>query len=250
MVKGWSDRSSRLFEAKSLLRVKSEPGKILTLRLRHNDLAIIEFDAAGCREALESRGIKPARLYDGVGYTKPGLEAQIAGFGAFGTNRDPDPQNLLRIHAANTRVTFETWKDRPGFWSWIPLLDEGKETFIRGENQGLMFAPVPAPTEYLRIDETRVLLETHKNQATIMEGDSGGPLFFNTKAGLSLAGIASEVMAEPLVDIMARKGVLAVAQYWTPVKENLPWIRSVMAGESSSSPDLPVTQPKPQDEAK
>ncbi len=200
------------------------------------DLAILEFDAAIGGEALEKMGVKPAVLYQGTGYRKPLLEGEIAGFGLFGTHASPVSHRLFTIHGGKTRVTFEEWMGRTGFLHMSRVSDQLVKSGAAkgGHPNRLQFAMTHEESEVRHLDGARPLrFRSHPDQALITEGDSGGPLFFNTKEGLKVAGIASRVGIEPLA--WSGGEDLFIHQFWEPVMDAVKWIAAVKAGATDTS---------------
>jgi hypothetical protein len=98
------------------------------------------------------------------------------------------------------------------------------------------FQPVAKETAYLAPDfKTRFTVLSHEQQAMAAPGDSGGPLIFQSK-GDKVAGIYSRIKID-LCTLPGGDGRLAQMLLMTfePVKDHLPWIRAVQAGELGKS---------------
>jgi len=206
------------------------------------DLALLEFDAAAYGAILLKAGVTAAALYDGTGFTKPLLEAEVAGFGAFGTRTSPTVHNAFKVHAGNTRVSHGTWRGRTGFLHLSPLSASGLAALSSADPRAnvYQFEWVGTPLRaFSPADRSPLRVQSHPNQALPASGDSGGPLFFNTKTGLKVAGIYSQYLAEPLLmDGLVDACKPFVLQVWEPVMEHLPWIQEVRGG--AAAPAAPV----------
>jgi hypothetical protein len=76
-------------------------------------------------------------------------------------------------------------------------------------------------------------------QALCAPGDSGSPLFFNTKGGvLKVAGIYSQFVGEYLLDPISDNYQPYSAQFWEPVMGHTAWIHGVRNGTLGASKAL------------
>jgi hypothetical protein len=205
------------------------------------DLAVLEFKVSpSLAQDLERRGIQPAQLYGGTGYRKPLLEALILGFGVTGTNGSAELGNEVdrRVHAGNLRVTYSPFHGRTGFHHWSPLAPEGLKlanAIASGKNLD-QFALVSAPrTYYDGIGRQAIPVQSHPNQALMADGDSGGPLFFNTSQGLRVAGIASYSSRVALLRTQEGPAEVFIHRLWEPVLDHAAWIEAVRNGDRSGS---------------
>jgi hypothetical protein len=77
---------------------------------------------------------------------------------------------------------------------------------------------------------TDVRLSSHDNQAMGAHGDSGGPLRFQTKKGLAVAGLYAMSIKTPLRNPATQAFEWAVVDYFEPLMDKLTWIRNVQQG--------------------
>jgi hypothetical protein len=205
-----------------------------------NDLALLEFPLDGIRESLRQRGIEPALIQEDLeGAKAEGVEARIAGCGHYRTSRSSavllEP---FRIHAGNTRVSYGTHQGQAGFFHWRFLpedLDPGKDA-----------DPMPVPflhtgeavTVQDPADGSRIRIQSAAScQALTNVGDSGGPLFLETKAGWRLAGIHCRFTTLPVapLDRPDERRPCHWA-FWEPLKaDSLRWLKAVQEGDTGSS---------------
>jgi hypothetical protein len=204
-----------------------------------NDLALLEFDAAASQEALTKLGVQPAVLYDGARYQAPFLEALIVGFGRFATSTSPTTMGTGVVHQGHTLVTHATRRGRTAFMHWSPMSKAAEAAAISG-------APTANLKQFtLQLEEkslhdplmrTLLPIKSHRMQALCAEGDSGSPLFFNTKGGvLKVAGIYSQFVGEYLLDPVSDTYHPHSAQYWEPVMGHAGWIHGVRNGTLGAS---------------
>lgn len=210
-------------------------GEPMPARNKVHDLAIVELDIASVldfRGKMAACGVRPAILYDGVGYAKPLLEAEIVGYGGYGTQSGPAAANRLKIHQGQTLVTYGGWLGEPAcFRQWTRISAECMEE-MRSGTFGKVHQFVPDFKEILARnadDGSEVRVKSYRRQARTGCGDSGGPLLFNSKDKvMKVAGIASHTRAVKLcVDGQAR---LFWMDVWMPVKDHLKWILDVRQG--------------------
>ena len=211
--------------------------------VQRTDLAILEFpmDSVTAKN-LESLGVHPATIYDGTGFKKPLIAAQIVGFGSFGTSQSGQltNQNEYKVYSGYTRVTYGAYLGRVGFYHWSPFTADGLKLFDSDSLDASMnpdqFSLHPMAMEYFDPDsKTRVHVQSHPSQALFSGGDSGSPLFFQAANGLRVAGIASTSGASELINPSDRSEKMFIRQMWEPLKEQLPWIEDIQRGDRGSS---------------
>ena len=210
-----------------------------------NDLAILAFDLKAHQEALAGRGVKPAVLYEGWGHTwRPHVEAKMVGFGRFGTSGHPAYwESALTepvVHAGYTYCRNGTVGDRPALLSWVPLsvtIQELEQRMAESPDTNLSpFQALGKETAFLaQAGGQAIHIRPHAKQAASSMGDSGGPLFFNTKDGLQVAGIASGARFKTLIDPETKDSRLFQMDVYEPVMLHLEWIRGVLAGGPKSA---------------
>jgi hypothetical protein len=213
-------------------------GKRLARWMVRNDLALLEFPlGSNGADHLERRGIRAARLYDGAGYEKPLREARIAGFGQSGTHQGVGYRNQPRIQAGMTLVSHGTWRGHTGFTHWSPVSStlsrwlSGKDRSQSLDLSGFQFEMMEPATYVNSLDQSLIRVASHPKQALGAIGDSGGPLFLETRRGPEVAGIYSICGYEYLTSYFTgAKARWFHCHQWAPVKENLAWIRGVMTG--------------------
>jgi hypothetical protein len=204
---------------------------LATPKILLNDVAIVEFSGAGVVERLEAHGRTAATLYEGTGYLgKPHLEAQIAGYGMFGTQTSTVLANPHgEVYAGNTRVTYMTFGGETGFFHFG--LQAGKPLPPGPKVNFSMFKTLEGVVTYRNPYElTEVRVSTHANQAMISPGDSGGPLLFQTKSGLAVAGLAARVRRAPLINLATGNVEVGIVEHFEPLMDKLTWIRNVKLG--------------------
>ncbi|NTV74077.1 MAG: hypothetical protein HGA66_07705, partial [Holophaga sp.] len=212
------------------LTSRNQDGPLPLTNNRH-DLAIVEFDAAAGKDQLMASKVTPAALYDGTGYLKPLLKSGVAGFGVFGTSTSPTVRNLFKVHAGNTRVTYGTWRGRSAFIHLSPLSAQGRAALSStapDTNVWQFEPPRPGLKAFPPGLTTAMDVRANANQTLVADGDSGGPLFFETKDGLKVAGIFSFYLCEALRVAGQEEPRTFAVELWEPVKEHLDWIRGVM----------------------
>jgi hypothetical protein len=216
--------------------------------LRKADLAMVEFDLPPAHaEALKHFGVRPARLYQGTGYRKPLLEGLIAGFGLLSTQDLTawDNQKQRLIHAGHTRVSHRSIDDRTGFYHWSPLSAQGVALQAKGvqdpDVNADLFALMPkAQTFRDGVTQEDIHVQSHARQALFAQGDSGGPLYFNTSAGLALAGICSYSCNQVLISQETGEGAMFIRQMWEPLMGLGPWLEAIRRGDHATSVVLAV----------
>jgi hypothetical protein len=201
-----------------------------------NDLAILEFPATALRADLEKAGAVPAGLYGPEGYARTDVEARVVGFGFAGTTWTSgfvvDP---LQVHGGNTTVSYATYGDRTGFYHWSPIHEMGlydpasrpggtaPYRFMLGQAGAGLVNP---------LDGSPASVRSAKFQVMTCSGDSGGPLFLNTKEGFKVAGICGSAQRADLQSAASAKpDVPCYLEHWEPLKDHLTWINGVLAGE-------------------
>jgi hypothetical protein len=198
------------------------------------DLAIVEFDAPSSRDRLAKARVQPVDLYDGTGYRRPLLEAEIVGFGLFGFSSSPALADRFKPYAGRTRVTYGEWRGSRGFLHWSPPRVGAPRMDPDPRVNTLQFALVEEPTHALNpFDKSPIAIHSHPEQALFAHGDSGGPLLFQSQGKLRVAGISSGFYGEFLFLGSALRPFHL--QIWEPVKDSLEWIRAVVDGTPDAS---------------
>ena len=204
-----------------------------------NDLALLEFDAAASQDALAKLDVRPAVLYDGAKYQAPFLEALIVGFGRFATSTSPTMMATGTVHQGHTLVTHGTRRGRTAFMHWSPMSKASEAAVSSGSpmaNLKQYTLQLEEKSMYDPLMRTILPIKSHRMQALCAEGDSGIPLFFNTKGGvLKVAGIYSQFVGEYLLDPVSDTYHPHSAQYWEPVMGHSGWIHGVRNGTLGAS---------------
>jgi hypothetical protein len=225
------------------LSQKDALGRGIPMRMKANDLALVEFSAKDHGAALAKLRVKPMALYQGTGYARPLLEAQLAGFGSFGTDRCAKLDRAKRIHGGFTRVTYGSRRGQADFHVWLPYSEEGLKRAGDPDQDANIYqtAPVPAQRTYLDLlAGTEVAVRSHPDQAVFAAGDSGGPLLFLNKGELKVAGVASQSLGEHLLDPRTEQWIPFLHQTYAPVMDHAGWVQAVMKGEPGKSQVLEV----------
>jgi hypothetical protein len=216
-----------------------------------NDLAVLEFDFPGYQKMLEESGITPASLHDGEGCrTAPRLDAEMAGFGFFGSNRSElkDLSDELRINAAGTYVTYGEWRGSKEFLSWVYLGDAALENMMKESAGGGSSLQTTYQFDgdaeevqgWAAEDKSVKTSRPHPDQGVLFQADSGGPLFLATSEGPKVIGLMAKINFHVLCSRQGEPMGFTVMGF-TPVIDHLPWIKDLAAGETGKSP---ILQPK------
>jgi hypothetical protein len=180
---------------------------------------------------LQEHGIAPAKLRAEHESKTPMVEAELVGFGRFGTHACRTLASPRRVHSGNTWVT-------PGIVTGRTVLLHRSPVFTDGEGKGQVYFGFDRIEDVLTIIDpetgARTGLRSHQNQALGAPGDSGGPLFFNTSEGLEVAGIYSGCMLQLVALADAEVDEMVNTQVWEPVAIHLPWIQSYREGSPES----------------
>jgi len=197
------------------------------------DLAILEFDFGPAQARLTEAGITPAALYDAEAFEPPAaapfLEAEVAGFGRFGTHGEPALTLGGAVHGGKVRVIHERRRGRTKYWhgSLVPPPSaDGPAHFI----------PVGQPLRLTLEGPETAWLHSHPQEALPVPGDSGGPLIFQTADGPRVAGICSGSTLRPLASGPVQGARTARLSFWEPIAAELDWIRGVTGSASGAGP--------------
>jgi hypothetical protein len=196
-----------------------------------HDVAIVEFAGADAIKRIEALGRTGATFYEGKGYlSKPDLEAMIAGYGVFGTQASPTLANPLnRVYAGHTRVTHTTFNGHTGFFHFG--LHADKPLPPGDDVNWTMFKTLETASIYQNPHElSDVSVSTHTRQTMFANGDSGGPLLFQTKHGLAVAGLIAGTSNGFLLNKATGEREHAIVQRFEPIMDKLTWIRNVLLG--------------------
>jgi len=149
-----------------------------------------------------------------------------------GTTAGPTLVHTFQIHGGHTLVTYGTCTGRTGFWHVSRCTPAGMRAFEDKNPRANRWQVALTPEATTAIHPTTHVVYPVKstpNQALIAEGDSGGPLFFMTKEGYRLAGIAAHGQAEFLMTPSGRPEP-HIMQVWEPLMDQQDWLRTVRAG--------------------
>jgi hypothetical protein len=205
-----------------------------------DDVALVFFDASRVKAALDRLGVKAAALYDGQGFKRPLLEAEIVGYGLFGTNESPWLDECGRkVHAGRTLVSFGKFQGRTVFQTWCPYTRDGYKAAVgTGEfmTNRYQFALAPRLIEIVNpYDKTVIRIQTHEDHAVGTPGDSGGPLVLNTSRGLMVAGLYSiSYKGIRILDGLGGDERYLLGLY-EPVMGHRAWIQAVQEGQLGKS---------------
>ena len=201
-----------------------------------NDIAVITFpvgkDAAGLMAAA---GLRPARLAGATDHRgAASLEAEVAGFGLTGTSAsDLEPVDTVRggptlVHA----VRFLAGEILVNLAPAVFTLEETGKAAQAGASLLHCFKPAPEPIRaFWEGDEVNThWIQTHAQHVLPAPGDSGGPLFMETKEGPRVLGITSLVTHLSLRPEGAEEPMDCLGSLFVPVGEHLDWIEAVRTG--------------------
>jgi hypothetical protein len=200
-----------------------------------NDVAIVQFDLEHHAKALAELGVTAAILgEDRECWSHPGLEAKTVGFGVFGTTSGRVDDQNVRVHAGDTLVSHGELRGKNLFMNWSPMSQEASDLLdAKTMAPGLLnrFATLDSRVEVReRGDAKPRRMETHKDQVAPAEGDSGGPLFIDTREGPRVVGLFTRSEHCQVLRGDNGKKLWSMAALWEPVVDHLPWIRGIRDG--------------------
>ena len=203
-----------------------------------NDMAILEFDLAPKAEGLTAREVTPATLCDGSeDLSNVSMEAEMVGFGAFGTTKNLNFPRNVRVHSGQTLVTYCKYYGNNLLMNWAPMSDEALEEYSTGDRDPKLLNRFKSTSSRLGVrlspEAKPYIIQTHPHHSVPAQGDSGGPLFIRTPAGAAkVAGISSRT--ENFLLSLSGGGSSApmriIASIWEPVVDHLAWIERVRDG--------------------
>jgi len=200
-----------------------------------NDIAVITFPVGKEAAALMASGLRPARLAGATDHRgAASLEAEVAGFGLAGTSAsDLEPADAVRggrtlVHP----VHFLAGEILVNLAPAVFTLEETGKAAQEGASLLHCFKPAPEPIRAVwEGDEVNThWIQTHAEHVLPAPGDSGGPLFMETKEGPRVLGITSTVTHLSLRPEGAEEPMDCLASLFVPVGGHLDWIQAVRDG--------------------
>jgi hypothetical protein len=217
-----------------------------------HDLAILEFDAAAFLGPLDKAGVTAIPIYEGTGYReKPLLEAQIVGFGWFGTSTSLKLERTPIVHSGHTWVTHGEYRGSTGFMHWSPMTETGYALSTTKEPDANIsqFVEPKAPVKALHpVHDTPLPMRHHPQQAMGAKGDSGGPLLFQSKGSLRVAGIYSSTSTD-LLNLGDDTFAPFLLQFWESVPDHAAWVNGVREGTTGGAHVLVMRAPQEEKKA-
>ncbi len=184
------------------------------------DIAIIEFHLSDL-----GRDIAPvpfdASTYEGESF----IESTVVGYGSFGTNASP-LLDMSQVHAGSTWVQVELREgESPSFMSRIP--HKANRFSVQATLSQYFDTQLP---EYPNMTVSILGIKIHPEQSMFLSGDTGGPLFFNSRTGgLKLAGIARSLSLNGPLTLPGGKDLYFMANRWEPIFLHKVWIYGVLS---------------------
>jgi hypothetical protein len=200
------------------------------------DIALMRFEVPLNAPVTTADSLVPAILADGKDHLEnTSLEAELVGFGGYGTNQGGPPAWSDRVHAGKTLVAFEGRWGTGALVNWTPVLPGVLKAYRAGANfRDLMHrfdlvdcrikAAFPADRDSAQ------WIQTHPDHAVPAAGDSGGPLFMDTPVGPKVVGITSRAAGCLLLPEGTEDPVGCIGSVWEPVTSHLGWIKALQAG--------------------
>ena len=198
-----------------------------------NDIAVMSFSWDG-RDRLKATGLwQAATLVDGKEATDLLVaDAEVAGYGLFGTNGTGEPELSDGIQAGWTRVQQASRLGRPMLVNWVPCA-VSQERYLETKPPIKRLLHRFQPDRRVRAarlpweKQAGHTIQAHPEQVLPAPGDSGGPLFLWTGRGLQVLGITSCLLLNTLVLEGSGTPELCLGSVWEPVAPHRDWIRLV-----------------------